>query len=66
MRKKEEREDGYSRKEYNYRGFSRSFSLPEDILKDKIDANYKNGELVLTLPKKEEAVKTVHQKISVH
>jgi HSP20 family protein len=64
--KKEEREDGYSRKEYNYRGFSRSFSLPEDILKDKIDANYKNGELVLTLPKKEEAVKTVHQKISVH
>ena len=64
--KKEEREDGYSRKEYNYRGFSRSFSLPEDILKDKIDANYKNGELVLTLPKKEETVKTVHQKISVH
>lgn len=64
--KKEEREDGYSRKEYNYRGFSRSFILPEDILQDKIDANYKNGELLLTLPKKEVGVKTVHQKISVH
>jgi HSP20 family protein len=64
--KKEERENGYSRKEYNYRGFSRSFTLPDDILKDKIDANYKNGELFLKLPKKEESTKTVHQKISVH
>lgn len=64
--KKEEKEDGYSRKEYNYKSFSRSFTLPEDILKDKIDANYKNGELILTLPKKEESMKTSHQKISVH
>jgi HSP20 family molecular chaperone IbpA len=35
-------------------------------MKEKIDANYKNGELILTLPKKEESVKASHQKISVH
>ncbi len=64
--KKEEKDETYSRREYSYRSFSRSFSLPEDIFKDKIDANYMNGELRLTLPKKEEAKTMPHQKISVH
>ena len=64
--KKEEKENGFARKEYSYKSFSRSFTLPEDIMKEKIDANYKNGELILTLPKKEESVKASHQKISVH
>jgi HSP20 family protein len=64
--KKEEKDESYSRREYSYKSFSRSFSLPEDIIKDKIDANYQNGELRLTLPKKEEAKKMAHQKISVH
>ncbi|MFM1964067.1 MAG: hypothetical protein RLZZ172_2912 [Bacteroidota bacterium] len=64
--KKEERDETYSRREYSYTSFSRSFSLPEDIFKDKIDANYMNGELRLTLPKKEEAKTMPHQKISVH
>lgn len=64
--KKEEKDETYSRREYSYTSFSRSFSLPEDIFKDKIDANYMNGELRLTLPKKEEAKTMPHQKISVH
>jgi HSP20 family protein len=64
--KKEEKEEDYTRREYSFRSFARSFNLPEDILADKIDANYVNGELKLHLPKKEEAKKTVHQKISVH
>ncbi|MFM1969112.1 MAG: hypothetical protein RL152_489, partial [Bacteroidota bacterium] len=62
----EEKEEGYTRKEYNYSSFSRSFSLPEDTLSDKIDANYVHGELKLMLPKKEGATKTHHMKISVH
>jgi len=64
--KKEEKDETYSRREYSYRSFARSFSLPEDIFKDKIDANYMNGELKLTLPKMEEAKTMSHQKISVH
>ena len=62
----EEKEDGYTRKEYNYNSFSRSFSIPEDTVADKIDANYVHGELKLILPKKEGTQKSVHQKISVH
>jgi HSP20 family protein len=62
----EEKDEGFTRKEYNYNSFSRSFSLPEDTLTDKIDANYVHGELKLMLPKKEGATKTHHMKISVH
>ena len=64
--KKEEKEESFTRREYSYSSFSRSFTLPEDINQDRSDANYVNGELKLLLPKKEEAKKTVHQKISVH
>jgi HSP20 family protein len=63
---KEEKEEGYSRREYSYTSFSRSFTLPENIEKNKIDATYVNGELKLLLPKKEEAKKIDHQKINVH
>ena len=62
----EEKEDGFTRKEYNFNSFSRSFTLPEDTMADKIDANYVNGELRLLLPKKEGARKSFHQKITVH
>lgn len=64
--KREEREEGYSRREYSYSSFSRSFTLPENIEKDRIDATYVNGELKLLMPKKEDAKKISHQKISVH
>lgn len=64
--KSEEKDEFYSKREYSYSSFSRSFTLPDDTISDKIDATYVNGELKLTLPKKEEAKKTPHQKISVH
>ena len=62
----EEKEDGFTRKEYNFNSFSRSFTLPEDTMADKIDATYVNGELRLMLPKKDGARKSIQQKISVH
>lgn len=49
---KEEKEN-YTRKEYSYNSFSRSFRLPENSLPEKIDAKYENGILRLILPKKE-------------
>ncbi|HVM88797.1 MAG TPA: Hsp20/alpha crystallin family protein [Puia sp.] len=55
--KKEEKEADYTRKEYNYSSFSRSFTLPDEINKEKIDARYEDGLLKLSLPKKEEAKK---------
>lgn len=62
----EEKDENYSRKEYNYSSFSRSFTLPEDVNKEKIDATYVEGVLNLVLPKKEEAKKlTVNKHITV-
>jgi len=56
--KKEEKTDGNKgkkhRKECFYGSFSRSFTLPESIKLDEIDASYKKGVLTLTLPKSEE------------
>lgn len=55
--KKEEKNGRFSRQEYNYSSFSRSFNLPETIRRDKIEAHYEDGVLSLKLPKKEEARK---------
>ena len=52
---KEDKDEKFSRKEYNYSSFCRSFTLPETVLRDKIDARYEEGILKLVLPKKEEA-----------
>ena len=49
---KEEKKN-YTRREYSYNSFSRSFTLPENALPDKINAKYENGVLNITLPKKE-------------
>jgi len=55
--KKEETNDKITRREFSYSSFERSFSLPNDVNSEKIDATYKNGVLELVLPKKEEAKK---------
>lgn len=63
---KEEKESKYTRKEYSYSSFSRSFTLPEDVNREAINAAYNDGVLVLTLPKKEEVKKeTLAKTISV-
>lgn len=52
--KSEESSDTFTRKEYNYESFSRAFTLPENADTNRIDATYENGELRLSLPKKED------------
>ena len=59
--KHEEKEDRFTRKEYNYSTFSRSFSLPEYVQKDNIQATYTDGILQINLPKKEEVKKSDNQ-----
>ena len=46
---------GYHRIERSYGNFVRSFSVPTTIETDKVSAEYRNGVLVVTLPKKEAA-----------
>jgi HSP20 family protein len=52
---KEVKEQNYHRVERSYGTFTRSFSLPNSVDADKVGANYKDGVLTLTMPKKEEA-----------
>ena len=53
--KEETTNDGrYTRREFSYASFKRSFHLPESVAQDKIEATYNNGVLEVVVPKKEE------------
>jgi len=54
----------YYRTEINYGSFTRSFTLPSEVVIDKISAEYKEGVLNITLPKTEEA-KIVEKQIEI-
>lgn len=52
----QEQKYNYTRREYSYQSFKRSFTLPKNIVdSEKIKARYNAGELVIEIPKKEEA-----------
>jgi HSP20 family protein len=62
---KEEKRGDYHRTERVYGSFQRSFTLPSSVKNDKIEAQYKNGILTVTLPKVEEAKpKAIEVKVS--
>jgi HSP20 family protein len=47
--------ENYTRKEFNYSSFSRSFVLPEAANREDINATYVDGVLIVVIPKKDEA-----------
>ncbi len=51
----EVKEENYQRVERAYGSFTRTFALPSSVDADKVAAEYKDGVLTLTLPKREEA-----------
>lgn len=52
--KKEQQEESYTRKEFSYSSFKRSFNLPERVIEtNKITAKYTDGVLQLYIPKTE-------------
>lgn len=56
---------GFHRVERSYGTFVRAFSLPETIDPEQVKADYKNGVLTITLPKKEIAKpRTINVEIS--
>ena len=48
--------NNYSRQEFNYSFFEKSFYLPESIDQSKINSKYDNGILRISLPKKSEVI----------
>ena len=63
---KEEIDKRFTRKEYSYSSFSRSFTLPEEINKEKIEAKYEDGVLRISMPRKEEVKKISAKHIAVN
>ncbi|HEY9169812.1 MAG TPA: Hsp20/alpha crystallin family protein [Lutibacter sp.] len=51
----ERKEENYTRREFGYSSFKRTFTLPESVNDEEIKANYNEGILSVLLPKKEEA-----------
>ena len=62
---KEEKGENYTRKEFSYNSFSRSFLLPEFADADKIKAKYEDGILKLSVPKKPEVAKLKKKTIAI-
>lgn len=62
----EETKDRYTRKEFSYQSFRRSFELAKDVVDEEhIEAKYENGVLKLTIPKTEKAKKQAPRLIEI-
>ncbi|MCB0515601.1 MAG: Hsp20/alpha crystallin family protein [Chitinophagales bacterium] len=61
----EEANERFTRKEFNYQTFERSFVLPDTIEQSNIEANYADGVLSISLPKKEEAKLETNRKVAI-
>ena len=48
-------DEHYSKREFSYQSFTRSFTLPHSVDSERIDATYDKGILFVSIPKKEEA-----------
>lgn len=61
----EEKNEIYTRREFGYSSFKRTFTLPDSIESDKVKASYKDGILLITLPKREEAKQKPPKRIEI-
>ncbi|MGD1998179.1 MAG: Hsp20/alpha crystallin family protein [Flavobacteriaceae bacterium] len=57
--------ENFTRKEFSYESFQRSFRLPDTVNTQAIKANYKEGILTLELPKLKEAIPEPKKTIEV-
>lgn len=64
MQNDKQQERSYSKREYSYSSFVRSFTLPESADEQQIDARYEHGILMIDIAKKEEA-KSVRRQIEI-
>ncbi len=55
----------FTRREYSYNQFSRSFPLPDSVKAEEVDATYGNGVLTIKVPKREEAKQSAKKQIEV-
>ena len=64
---REDKDGIYSRREFSYQSFQRSFTLPRDVVdSEKINAKYEDGVLKLMIPKREEAKQKPPRQIQIN
>jgi HSP20 family protein len=61
----EEEKNGYKRKEFSYSSFARTFYIPDNVNREKIEAAYKDGVLTVSLPKQEEDKSKITRQINI-
>ena len=63
--REDKQEERYTRREFQYTNFSRSFTLPETVDSEKISAVHKDGILYVEIPKMEEAKEKPARQIAI-
>lgn len=61
----EKKDTNFTRKEFSYSSFKRSFHLPENITDDDVKAKYEDGILKLSVTKKEEALPPAKKQVMI-
>lgn len=62
---KEDKGDEFTRREFSYSSFNRTFTLPDSVKQDKIEARYEDGILKIDIPKKEESKEKPAKEIKI-
>jgi HSP20 family protein len=62
---KKSEEKNYHRREFSYSSFRRTFTLPENVSDDKINAKYENGMLKISIPKEERNIGKPKKQIKI-
>jgi len=55
--KEEDKKQHYLRREFSYTNYQQNYSLPDDVVRDKISASVADGILTVTLPKQQKEAK---------
>lgn len=64
-KKEEHKDEKFTRREFSYEAFQRSFTLPKTVDDGNIEASYNDGVLEIKIPKKEEAKKQSPRQINI-
>jgi HSP20 family protein len=66
VKNEEKKDDRFTRREFSYTSFERSFTLPKTAEADKIEAKYENGILDIKIPKKAMAIQKPAKQIKIN